>query len=64
MTIDNVTVHATGFDKDELKNYVAYVKERQPDVVSITVELLEDDSVNLKWVAEHTKFERIRRITG
>ena len=64
MLIDGVTVHSSGIAPDELKLYVDYVKQRQPDVVSITVTLRDDDTVDISWTAHHSKFERIRRITG
>ena len=56
-------VKGAGFDREELARYVAYVKEREPDVVSITV--TEDgDDAKIEWTAHHTKFERVHRITG
>lgn len=64
MTIDGVEVKGAGFDREELSRYVAYVKEREPDVVSLRVTLGDYEGVDLAWTAHHTKFERIRRITG
>lgn len=49
---------------EELKNYVAYVQERVPDVIKIKVTLCDDGCVDLTWTQESVKFERIRRITG
>lgn len=64
MTIDGVEVKGAGFDREELARYVAYVKEREPDVVSLRVTLGDYEGVDLAWTARHIKFERIRRITG
>ena len=64
MTIDGVEVKGAGFDREELARYVAYVKERVPDVVSIKVELCDDGMVDVSYTAHHDRFERIRRITG
>ena len=64
MTIDGVHVKGEGFDCEELARYVAYVKEREPDVVSLRVTLGDYEGVDLAWTAHHTKFERIRRVTG
>lgn len=50
--------------KDEVASYVDYVRERQPDAKEIKIAIREDDTVDIAWTAEHTKFERIRRITG
>ena len=66
MIIDGVKVTVAGFEPhyDELKSYVEYVKERESDVVSVAVKLHGDDFVDLDYTACHTKFERLRRITG
>jgi len=62
MTIDGVEVK--GVDSYDLaRRYVAEAKARVPDVSSITV--TEDgDDAKVAWTAHHTKFERIRRLTG
>lgn len=71
MIVDGVRITAEGFSfdnpppsHDELKNYVDYVKAREPDVTKIVVRRCEDDCVDLDWTAPKIKFERIRRITG
>ena len=71
MIIDGVKITTEGFEfdnpppsHDELKNYVAYVKEREPDVTKITVRLCSDGCVDLDYTAPKISFERIRRITG
>lgn len=51
-------------ERDESVLYVDYVLERQPDACKIHVTMNDDDTVDLDWTAYHTKFERIRRITG
>ena len=65
MIIDGVNVSYSGFVpfKGELENYVAYVKERVPDVDTIQV-LANGDDVDIHWSARGQKFERLRRITG
>ena len=61
MLIEGVEVHGAGFSRDELAKYVAYVKERVPEVVRMRVTLCDHDSmVDIDWTAQFTKFERIR----
>lgn len=71
MIIDGVQITAHGFDfdnpppcHDELKNYVDYCRQREPNVTSIKVKLCDDGKVDLKYVAHDVRFERIRRVTG
>lgn len=66
MNIDNVKIAASGFNpcRDELAEYVRYVKARVPNVTNILVTLDDDDFVTLLYIAKAEKFERIRRITG
>lgn len=66
MIIDNVKIAASGFHpcRDELTQYVRYVKTRVPNVKSILVTLDDDGFVNIEWISHNPKFERIRRITG
>lgn len=67
MVIDGVEVTHEGFIplKNELANYVAYVKARVEEPVQhIHVKLCDDGKVDVNYVANATKFERIRRITG
>ncbi len=68
MIIDNIEVTVNGYDDfslDELKNYVAFVKENVAgNVTALTVKNSDDGFVNLDYVANNPKFERIRRITG
>ena len=66
MIIDGITITASGFSpsRDELKNYVAYVRELVPNVIKIDAALGEDGCVYLKYFAKDDPFERIRRITG
>ena len=66
MVIDNVKIAASGFNpcRDELAEYVRYVKARVPNVTNILVTLDDDDFVTLLYIAKAEKFERIRRITG
>ena len=65
MLIEGVSVTAD-FDCDpaELANYVAYVKERVPNVDSVRIIATPDDKVYLNYMAHGEPFERIRRVTG
>lgn len=68
MIINGVEINHEGFEDnpslEELTNYVEYVKERVPEVTSITVKMCPDEKVDVNWSFKDTKFERIRRITG
>lgn len=67
MIIDGVNIVACGFNpgRDELKNYVDYVKNEVGDgVAKIVVELEENGEVTISWTKYNPPFERIRRITG
>ena len=66
MIIDGVEIEFEGFVplKGEAKNYVAYVKEKNPQVNNIKVKLCDDGKVDVSYTARGEKFERIRRITG
>lgn len=66
MIIDGVKIVAGGFNpcRDELKNYVDYVREKVGDVSSIVVTLCEDGDVDLTYSKHNLPFERIRRVTG
>ena len=65
MIIDGVKITSDfKADKEELAAYVAFVKKHVPDVSSVEVKLCDDGAVDLHWIAQHEKFERIRRITG
>ena len=70
MRIDKVDIYTEGFpaedmpEIDELKNYIAYVRERIKEPINkIIVKLNPDKSVDID-VDAGQKFERIRRITG
>lgn len=66
MLIDGVEIEFEGFVplKGEAKNYVEYVKEKNPQVNNIKVKLCDDGKVDVSYTARGEKFERIRRITG
>lgn len=71
MIIDGIQITTAGFDfdnphpdHDELKAYVAYVKERIPNVSAIQVENCGGGFVDVHYTVRNEKFERIRRITG
>lgn len=58
MIIDNVDIRASGFNpsRDELTEYVNYVKVRQPNVKAIIVTLCENDEVDLAWTSKKFPF--------
>lgn len=67
MLIDGINIVASGFNptRDELKNYVDYVKNKVGGgSMHISVSLCEDGQVNVRWTKHNMPFERIRRITG
>ena len=60
-----VTSELPDFTREEAANYVEYVRERVTDSVKeIKIELCSDGKVDVSYLAQGTKFERIRRITG
>ena len=64
MIIDGVKITSNfKADKEELANYVAFVKKHVPEVSSVEVKLCDDGAVDINWTARHEKFERLRRIT-
>lgn len=71
MIIDGIQITTVGFDfdnphpdHDELKNYVAFVRERVPNASTVQVKNCGDGFVDVTYTVRHEKFERIRRITG
>ena len=66
MLIDGVEIRASGFNpgRDELKNYVDFVKNKVGDVKAIIVTKCDDGFVDVTWTKHNIPFERIRRITG
>ena len=68
MLIDGVEVEAVGLDdltEAEAKNYVEYVRARVSDPLkSIRVKACDDGCVDVSYLEQGEKFERIRRITG
>lgn len=68
LMIDGVKVTAIGlenFTEAEAKNYVDYVRARvETPVKEIEVEMCDDGKVDVHYLAQGDKFERIRRITG
>ena len=71
MKIDGVDIYTENFptddmpDNNELKNYVAYAKKHvEYPIKKIVVKLCDDGEVDLQYVSQDEKFERIRRITG
>lgn len=71
MIIDGIQITTAGFDfdnpppdHDELKAYVAFVRERVPNVSTVQVKNCGDGFVDVNYTVRNQKFERIRRITG
>ena len=65
MKIEGVQITADfECDREELANYVSYVKARIPNVATINVTAFDDGKVDVSYVAHNEPFERIRRITG
>ena len=69
MIIDGVKINHENFPpedlptRDELAEYVTFVKDRVQNVSSINIRY-SNGEVDITWTAHHQKFERIRRITG
>ena len=66
MEIDGVIVHSN-FDisETEARNYIEYVKARCADhLMEIKVTLCDDGKVDVDYILQARRFERIRRITG
>ena len=69
MIIDGVKIKHENFPpddeptRDELAEYVAFVKDRIQNVSSINVRY-SNGEVDITWTAHQQPFERIRRITG
>ena len=66
MIIDDIEVTYAGFKpfEGELAQYVAYAKERKPNLARLHCRQEENGDIALDYVANNSKFERIRRITG
>lgn len=67
MFIDGVEVKALNFVPfpGELERYAEFVESNvDGQVDKILVELCDDGCVDIRYVKQNQKFERIRRITG
>ena len=68
MKVDEVEVkviNLENFTEEEAKNYVDYVRERTTDPLkSIEIKMCDDGKVDVNYMTQGEKFERIRRITG
>ena len=68
MKVDGVEVkviNLENFTEEEAKNYVDYVRERTTDPLkSIEIKMCDDGKVDVNYMTQGEKFERIRRITG
>ena len=68
MNVDGVEVKVVNlkdFTEEEAKNYIDYVRERTTEPVkSIEVKMCDDGKVDVNYMTQGEKFERIRRITG
>ena len=67
MEIDGVIVTATNFAMSvtEARNYIEYVESKVDDpLMEIKVTLCDDGKVDVDYILQARRFERIRRITG
>ncbi len=68
MKVEGVEVKIVGledFTARDAQKYIDYVKERVKDPLkSIEVKLCDDGKVDVDYILQGEKFERIRRITG
>lgn len=68
MKIEGVEVNVMGLDEfteQDAQKYIDYVKERvEEPLKSIEVTLCDDGKVDVDYILQGEKFERIRRITG
>ena len=66
MIIDGVEVSTENFEAtdEQLVQYVEFAKSKESDVKKVSLTLCEDGMVDVKIMARHEKFERLRRITG
>lgn len=68
MTIEGVEVKVMGLDDfttEEAQKYIDFVKARVEDPLkSIEVTLCDDGKIDVNYILQGEKFERIRRITG
>ncbi len=66
--IEGVEVNVMGLDEftaQDAQKYIDYVKERTSEPLkSIEVKLCDDGKVDVDYILQGEKFERIRRITG
>ncbi len=66
--IEGVEVNVMGLDEfteQDAQKYINYVKERvEEPLKSIEVTLCDDGKVDVDYILQGEKFERIRRITG
>jgi len=66
--IEGVEVNVMGLDEfteQDAQKYIDYVKERvEEPLKSIEVTLCDDGKVDVDYILQGEKFERIRRITG
>jgi len=66
--IEGVEVNVMGLDEftaQDAQKYIDYVKERVAEPLkSIEVTLCDDGKVDVDYILQGEKFERIRRITG
>lgn len=66
--IEGIAVNVMGLDEfteQDAQKYIDYVKERVAEPLkSIEVKLCDDGKVDVDYILQGEKFERIRRITG
>ncbi|SFT82008.1 Anaerobic ribonucleoside-triphosphate reductase [Selenomonas sp. GACV-9] len=68
MVVNGIDVTIEGLSdvsEQEIVNYIDYVEnETKEKVDTLRISAAEDDTVNIDYVLQPQKFERIRRITG
>lgn len=68
MTVNGIDVTVKGLpdvSSQEIENYINYVETKTQEKISrLHLSAAKDDQVNIDYVLQPKKFERIRRITG
>ena len=68
MVVDGINVSSSGINDMSEQEVVAYIDmlqdENQDELSQLTISPAENGEVNLDYVLQPARFERIRRITG
>lgn len=61
----NVTVNNGPIEKEEILNYINYIKQNHPHQILKNLTLtIDNEDVEMEYSFANIKFDRIRRITG